>query len=683
MPAFTPSPSPKTQPENNMSVTLKVYNNGDHTCLVWIPNSGQAIHNCRGFAISRKINGVQQYLHGFTGFASTDKPVAGPSTNASDCLKFPIQRYMWWDYYVKAGDKVQYSIVPIVGPDKDHLSLDPNAASAVSAELTVTSQFSPHISAYFNKGIVAAQWVSAAVAAHPSNQKLADVVAESGNALRNELSGSLRPAILDRLAQCKKDGGQIYAALYELKDKELIDALVAFGKDCHLILANGAFKPPTNDENIDVRKPLRAQVDLSDRLVSTGHFAHNKIVIFCDSKSNPTSVLTGSTNWTPTGLCTQANNTLIIDDPKVAAAYKAYWDRIKKAGNGYADPYIPNNSTAVTTKVDGASVTPWCVPTDGKTAPDLAYARKLISAAKEGILFLFFNPGTFQSADAPLKWTLLQNILTRHHPDASDYDPNLYIRGVVNQDIADLTFADDGKEHKSVAGAAKGRGKVSSHVVDPSNPSPVSLFTGGNKPPEPYSHDVLVPAAIKDKFDEFQKENLGAGVHVHSKVIIVDPFGENPVVITGSHNLGYKASSKNDDNLIIIEGNNALAAAYAVNIIAIFQNYRWNHYVEAHRTDPKAWHGLQDNDQWQSGHLAGDELAELKFWFGGESSSDTASGTAQTATPPAPAAGSPAASLPVPGRGKGSPKKRAVAKAPVAHKKPAAPAGRGTKPKKP
>jgi len=102
---------------------------------------------------------------------------------------------------------------------------------------------------------------------------------------------------------------------------------------------------------------------------------------------------------------------------------------------------------------------------------------------------------------------------------------------------------------------------------------------------------VLVPAAIKDKFDEFQKEQLGSGVHVHSKVIVLDPFGDKPVVMTGSHNLGYKASHANDDNLIIIEGNNSLATAYAVNIIATFQNYRWNHYVEfaSHRSQSVAW----------------------------------------------------------------------------------------------
>ena len=41
---------------------------------------------------------------------------------------------------------------------------------------------------------------------------------------------------------------------------------------------------------------------------------------------------------------------------------------------------------------------------------------------------------------------------------------------------------------------------------------------------------------------------------VHSKVVLIDPFGNHPVLMTGSHNLGPKASGTNDENLLIIRG---------------------------------------------------------------------------------------------------------------------------------
>jgi hypothetical protein len=82
--------------------------------------------------------------------------------------------------------------------------------------------------------------------------------------------------------------------------------------------------------------------------------------------------------------------------------------------------------------------------------------------------------------------------------------------------------------------------------------------------------------------------------------------------------LGYKASTKNDDNMMIVEDNAPLAASYAANIIAIYQTYRWNTYVDAHAKDPQVWHGLVDNATWQDSYLkpGGADLAEIKFWLG-------------------------------------------------------------------
>jgi phosphatidylserine/phosphatidylglycerophosphate/cardiolipin synthase-like enzyme len=617
-----------------MSIEQKVYNNGDHTCLVWIPTDGKPIANCRGFTIRRILNGKEDYLHGFVGFSDTDK------LDPKNPWKFPIQRYLWWDYLVKPGDTVQYSVVPVMGPDKDSLSLDMKGAGALTPVLKITSQFSPHISAYFNKGIIAAQWVSRALDAMPKGSKIKGLAAQVGNPLRNALSGLLRPEILSLLAESKKNGGKIFAALYELNDPELIPALVAFGKDCNLILANGAFKgnnPPDNDENSAVRAQLAGQITLINRIVKLGHFGHNKFVVFCDSKGTAQRVLTGSTNWTSSGLCTQANNGLIIDDANVAQDFLDAWDRLKAAGNDYTPALVNGNSTSQTFQVDGCKVTPWFVKTSA--AQDLEYARNLINAVQDGILFLFFNPGVFQ--EDPMRWTLLQNILERHNPQIkATYNPNLYFCGVVNQDIAELTKP----------GGPQAGEKQTPDARDPAKgaATQVTLFKNGIEPPQRLSHDVMVPHNIKDQFYDWEKELLGASmVNIHSKVIVLDPFGSKPVVMTGSHNLGLKASDKNDDNLVIIEGNAPLAGAYAINIVAIFQNYRWNNYVEAHRKDPKGWHGPTDDDKWQASHLIGQQLTELNFWLGKKSGN----------TPAASATGaSPGASAPpvAPGPGAGS-----------------------------
>jgi hypothetical protein len=581
-----------------MSLELKVYDNGDHTCLVWFPTDEKPIPNCRGFAIKRTSQGQDTYLHGVVGFSDTDK------LDPANPCSFPLQRYLWWDYSVRPGDTVQYSVIPVVGPDQSSLSLDAQNASPVTPPMTITGQRTPHLSAYFNKGIVAAQWISKTLNNIPTKAAILPLVQKPGTPLRAALSGLLRPEILDLLSTTLKSNGEIYAALYELNDLELIPALEAFGKNCNLILANGAFKPPTNDENAGVRAELKSKVTVIDRMVTGSHFAHNKFIVFCDSTGKPQQVLTGSTNWTFTGLCTQANNGLIINDAGVAQDFLDAWNRLKDAGNAYPPALVQGNSSATTHQVDGCNVTPWFVATSA--AQDLVYARRLIAAAQDGILFLFFNPGTFQQD--PAKWTLLQNILERHNPTDPTCNPNLYMRGVVNQPIAGLT-----------PGATPPAGaKTSNPLHDPSSAPPVTLYTGGGSAmPIPLGQSVMVPHNIKSQFHTWEQELLGASmVNIHSKVIVIDPFGQHPVLMTGSHNLGYKASTENDDNLVIIEGNAPLAVAYAINIISIYQTYRWNSYVEAHRQDPKVWHGLVDNDTWQGDYLTGDHLSEAKFWLG-------------------------------------------------------------------
>lgn len=604
-----------------MSIDLKVYDNGDHTCLVWLPSDLNPIPQCRGFSVARIKNNQKPptYLHGFVGFSDDDK------LDPSAPWKFPVQRFMWWDYDVVPGDKVQYSVVPVVGPDKNSLTLSTANASPWSDVMSVTGQSSPHISAYFNRGIIATQWLSRALNGVPNKSQILSQVQQIGNPLRDALSGLARPEVVSLLEDARQNGGTIYAALYELNDPELINELTKLGKRCNLILANGAFKsntPPNNDENAKVRAAIENQVTLYDRIVTKGHFAHNKFVVFCDADGKPQSVLSGSLNWTYTGLCTQANNSIVVNDPDVAADYLAAWNRIKEAGNDYPPELVQGNSTAKTHQVDGCSITPWFAKTSA--AQDLQYARQLINAATDGILFLFFNPGVFEND--PLHWTLLQNILERHNQSDPNFNSELYMCGVVNQAIPQLT---------GPSVPVKGKRQPNA-ILDPTStaPAPVTLFKSGIDTPTRLSSDVLVPHAIKSQFHNWEQELLGAGiVNVHSKVIVLDPFGANPVVMTGSHNLGFKASSANDDNLMIIQGNAPLAAAYAINIIAIFQTYRWNSYVEAHRQDPRVWHGLVDNDSWQSSYLGGSELAELEFWMGDKHGTQPPGQVASPASP--------------------------------------------------
>jgi hypothetical protein len=551
---------------------VKVYHNGDDVFIAWKPEG--FIPGCRGFALLRKRNGLEEVVSTWVGFED-DEHEEG-ERRAS--INWPIQKYQWTDYMANPGDKVQYRVLPMVGPDKRNLRPNPEMASEWTPEISLTHEVAPKIEAYFNRGIVAAQWVSRRLGITEQDSKAAklrEVIETPDDPFRNYLTGPLGARLFALLDDVAKDDREIFAALYELEDEQLEAALEKIGQHAHVVLANGSVKKKGEDQNSDARERLAGKIDLHDRMVSPRALGHNKFLVICDEDEKPRWVWTGSQNWTKTGLCTQANNSVLIDDPQLAAEYKSQWNLLKEARDATPDELKASNSEARDEKVSHAPVRLWFTPTVGQV--DLEEAREIITGAEQAILFLMFNPGP--------KETLLNAIIKAAR--AGIAGKRLYIHGAINQDPS-------------------------------TSANPVELFDHANSDKPDF--EVVLPAAIDDITSFWRKELKqlpGTFAMVHSKVVLLDPFGEHPVLLTGSHNLGPKASGINDENLLIIRDAPGLAAAYATNIMAIYNQYRWRFRRQVQPKN-KRWKGLKDDDAWQKGYLkAGSEaLREIDFWIG-------------------------------------------------------------------
>lgn len=559
-----------------MTIEVKVYANCDEATIVWRTDS--RIAECRGFALQRQSKDsvgktTESNVETWVGFE--DDPEAHSGTHKPSTV-WPIQRFLWSDYFAD-GLTARYRVIPMLGKANDLHQASETDCSPWSEWIQVATEQTKGFHAYFNRGIVASQWVARDLSKGDGGpqSELKNNINDPKSPLRAELGGHLRTELLNVLRTADEAGETVYAALYELNDPELIEAMKSFRKRFNLILASGAFKSGEADENADVREELKKSktIVVHDRLVSGQHFAHNKFLVFCDGNGTPYRTWTGSTNWTVNGLCTQVNNGLLIENKEVAAGYKKRWDELLVAGDGYPPQLASEGSTPTTASADGWNATAWNAPT--LNFVDLADARRLIQGARQGVLFLMFNPGP--------KNTLLNDIL------ALSQD-NLFVHGVVNQDPG-------GKQ------------------------APLFEFHDRGTPVDA-APEVVLPAPIKDSMTAwFGNEFRGLMVMIHSKVVIIDPFGPHPVVMTGSHNLGPKASSKNDDNLIIIENAPGLAAEYAVNVLGVYGHYKWRHNQAMAKKDaskPKkgSWKGLQDNDTWQDGYYTGPKMREIDFWFG-------------------------------------------------------------------
>jgi phosphatidylserine/phosphatidylglycerophosphate/cardiolipin synthase-like enzyme len=174
---------------------------------------------------------------------------------------------------------------------------------------------------------------------------------------------------------------------------------------------------------------------------------------------------------------------------------------------------------------------------------------------------------------------------------------NLYVKGVVSTLPPDNTEKEDAVD-VSIAGDARNR-RLSLDVVQPQ---------GIQNPFASWAATVT-----RRDFLTMQGGVIGFAI-VHSKVIVVDPF-TNPTVITGSHNFSMAASSKNDENFVIVRGNTDLALEYAVHILTVYKHYRWQAYVESMRRQKrKPFSNLAETPKWQDTHLKGASKREMDFW---------------------------------------------------------------------
>jgi phosphatidylserine/phosphatidylglycerophosphate/cardiolipin synthase-like enzyme len=580
----------------------------DVVVIAW--SYGRKLPSCMGFAIYRiDAEGKETALPSMAVFPGTKRQ---PNQTTE---QFPIQKFYWKDPYARliAEDskdeksrKFRYKIVPLEGkPGK----LTPmRVAFAITNEVELSPQAGPDLRAYFNRGLISTQRVSRALDGHPEKAELLKAVAEPDNPLRKSLAGDMIAALLDFVARADA-GGTLYAALYELGDEQLISALEQAGKKLHLILSNprASDQQSSNgvtDGNKDARARLHATAGtVIDRMVSSNHIAHNKFVVYADKAGKPRAVLLGSTNWTATGLCTQTNNTIVSDDAALAKRYLDYWNQLAKDTKAAGDspkalqgPTLRawDEKSKLLKLADGATVTSWFSPNtpkqrgrsrvDEARPPDMDEVATLIAGARQAVLFLAFYPGT----PSVVNWV----------GQAQKANKDLFVRGCVTNPSAAAGFL---YELQGVEPPKRQKGS----------------------PPEKQDPRVISAKALTGAVPPgWEKEILSAGFAVtHDKIIVIDPFSDNCVVITGSHNLGYKASYDNDENLVIFKGQHALAQAYATHVLDIYDHFSWRWMVQLHgqkKADamlalkPDDWQGKYFDDK---GNITS---AQLKFWLGAE-----------------------------------------------------------------
>jgi phosphatidylserine/phosphatidylglycerophosphate/cardiolipin synthase-like enzyme len=139
--------------------------------------------------------------------------------------------------------------------------------------------------------------------------------------------------------------------------------------------------------------------------------------------------------------------------------------------------------------------------------------------------------------------------------------------------------------------------------------------------------DVSVATALKTPLHDYQRRQLAgresfhhAGVHLHAKLILADPLGPDPTVITGSANYSENSTTDNDENTLVFRGDAAVADIYATEFMRVFDAYHFRGRKAQREAAGRALQ-LATDDRWSERYYAppgpdGDRAAARRLFAG-------------------------------------------------------------------
>lgn len=608
------------------------FSNNDIAVVAW--TFDRRLDGCLGFAIHRiDVNGnTDAVLPALARFA-------GQTADDLNTDQAPVQKFWWKDLKAKRGGSYKYRIVPMGGTPGQTLTPLAGVDPLESNEVTLTPERPPfHV--YFNRGITATQALTHALNDHPSVPALAPHILDPDDPIRIRLMGQLQDGLTSLLKRADDGGGTIHAALYELNDPNGLEKQLQHNPKSRIVILGNEQGPDSDDADAKNRAALKAAgVAVTDRILAKGDIPHNKFMVLTEN-GKPTAVLSGSTNWTSTGLCTQTNNALVVESPELAQRYLGYWNALKAdvdAADGdnkqlqsktLRDFAHANNASSIQKPIDlgnGVTIEPMFSPnTPGKlgkapkTPNDMGRVFELMQSAKHAVLFLAFDPGNNSILDVAGK--LLKD------------KPDLFVRGALTSPVRATNFS------AALHAGGHSEGPAEEGADDDATPKVKVVGETGTPKKEGAKGSIDfrgVPAGAvgaKDAFGKWEAELAKYGFAIiHNKIVVIDPFSDDCVVVTGSHNLGFRASHNNDENMLIIRGHRGLAEAYACHVLDLYDHYAWRYLLKQH---PDIFgKPLQSDDTWQDRYIKGDQekSPELRFWLsaaGGAAASGAGAGPA-------------------------------------------------------
>jgi len=545
-----------TKKGKTLSVTAYI---GDaKTLLAFNLTDSKQAKNLAGFTIACQPDGEEPYfLHNTLQFKTPGDHTQDPKEPANSSINAPFHKFRW----LHVPGSVHQGVKPFLGRYKytvtpryfdGNRSLQPiDPALGVSVAVDVVPFKKKGLELGFTRGFTQSQafgnhFGKKALIRPKGDELLFDTSEVSGTdpagnqytyAEEYEWLGFTARekifALLNEVVQKKSLRLDVFA--YDLNEPDLVKILVNLAKQGRLriILDNAALHhsaadPKPEDKVAELITKAKASAIKRGKF---GRYAHDKVFIVSD-KQGAVKVMTGSTNFSVTGLYVNSNHVLVFNDPKVAAKYselfEAAWDVDVKLKAFLTLPLSKETFAFSTQKTPKTEIT--FAPHEEKVAGRILNAV-VARIKKEGqkskstgsVLFAVM---AIDKGVSPV-YTALKEVHA-------------------NEDIFSYGISD--------------------------SPGGISLYKPGRKT------GVLVTGKpqktqLPPPFN--QVRNIGGvGHQVHHKFVVCGFNGDDPVVFCGSSNLAMGGEQNNGDNLLEIHDAD-VATAFAVEALALVDHFQF------------------------------------------------------------------------------------------------------------
>lgn len=505
---------------------------------------------CLGFAIQRERTdtGEIEWLRGMKCFEATEDD--GGDGDGFRSNKHPFQSFQWADYAARPDTEYIFRVTALYG---DPLNLTEGAK--VSVKVKTESESGATHSVFFNRGSAASQ----AYAKRFNNRYPGDPANGPGyNAAYKWLSRGLFESLTNFLSRATDNKFSLHGAIYEFEWPGTLEAVKeASGRGVHVEVVYDAIKDTTADENRQAVAAAGIQNLCHER--TQGTIMHNKFFVL-SKNNNPVAVWTGSTNQTENGIFGHSNVGHVVESPAIATEYLNYWKELIKDKDDIDDWVEANNPVPAYPLANNLSVV--FSPHKGLAALDL-YAEIADDARKA--LFMTFPFGMHKKFQAVYE---KEANIPREQ------------RRVIN-------FALMEKEGN---GSGLAQGKIDVDRIRKRENVVVALGNG----------------IRMNVFDRWVKEKLkptpGARVlWIHTKYMLVDPLGDNPIVVSGSANFSKASTDDNHENMLVIQGDKRSADIYLGEFMRLHSHYAFRETVAKNWNNNQEWRPqfLTPDDAWQ------------------------------------------------------------------------------------